>query len=205
MYCLRPALSLARLEYRAQEGRVRYRPVKGRPGEPAVIEWEAGEFLARFAQIIPPPRHHLVRYSGALGPRSQLRPLVTRAAREATSTEALLRGWSPGPMVLAAVAGALRSAAKVAGAAARSWAMVLKRVFEVDPLRCQGCGGRMELVAAILADRELERLLAHLELPTAFPVTKPARSPPLPFAPAECQLDVAVERWHDQGEPHPED
>jgi hypothetical protein len=203
-YCLRPALSLQRLEYRPQEGLVRYRPAKGRPGEPALLTWAPEEFLERFARIIPPPRRHLVRHSGALGPRSRLRALVTRAAREAVSAEALLRGWSPGPMLLAAVAGALRTAAKAAGAAARSWAATLRRVFEIDPLRCEGCGGRLEPVAAILADRELERLLAHLGLPTAFPITKPARSPPLPFAPAECQLDVAVESWHDRDEPHPE-
>ena len=36
-------------------------------------------------------------------------------------------------------------------------------------------------VAAILADRELERLLAYLDLPTELPKTAPARSPPFDF------------------------
>ena len=106
---------------------------QGQPGEPELLTWAPQEFLERFARIIPPPRHHLVRYSGALGPRSRLRPLVTRAAREAVPTEALLRGWRLGPRVLAAVGAALRSAARAAGAATRSWAATLRRVFEVDP------------------------------------------------------------------------
>ena len=63
----------------------------------------------------------------------------------------------------------------------------------------------MEPVSAILMDRELTRLPAHLGLPTAFPITKPARSPPTPFAREERQLDAAVESRHDRGEPHPED
>ena len=55
-YVLRPALSLKKLSYHPQEGVVRYRPSKGRPGLPQVLQWTPLEFLVRFAAIIPPPR-----------------------------------------------------------------------------------------------------------------------------------------------------
>ena len=66
-------------------------------------------------------------------------------------------------------------------AATRSWAACLSRVFEVEPLKCGKCSGELVPMAAILADRELERLLAYLELPTELPKTAPARSPPFNF------------------------
>jgi hypothetical protein len=204
-YCLRPALSIKRLDYSAAQGRVRYRPDKGRPGEPHVIEWPAEEFVERFARLVPPPRHHLVRYSGALGRRCRLRPLVTRAARERVAQELLASGEWPVAGAMAAILHVVGQAAKAASAAARSWAAVLRRVFEIDPLRCETCGDEMLPVAAILDDRELGRLLLHLGLPTAFPITKPARAPPLPFPSEECQIDAHLETWLDWGESHPKD
>ena len=56
-------------------------------------------------------------------------------------------------------------------------------------------------VAVIMNDRELVRLLEHLNLPTEFPRTKPARSKPLEIfdcGPPEddgCQLDPKVDLY----------
>ena len=67
-YCLRPAISLKRLHYLPDQDRVTYRPIKGRPGSPEILEWTPVEFLGRLSRIIAPPRLNLVRYAGALGP-----------------------------------------------------------------------------------------------------------------------------------------
>ena len=48
----------------------------------------------------------------------------------------------------------------------------MKKIFEVDPVRCEKCGGGMKLVAVILDDRELDRILAHQGWPTEFPKTR---------------------------------
>ena len=154
-------------------------PDKGRLGEPDVIEWPAEEFIERFARLVPPPRHHLVRYSGALGRRCRLRPLVTRAARERVGREALTSGEWPVAGAAAVILHVAGQLAKAATTAARSWATMLGRVFEIDPLLCVTCGDEMQPVAAILDDLELDRLLLSLGLPTTFPITKPARAPPL--------------------------
>ena len=61
-----------------------------------------------------------------------------------------------------------------------AWADLLKRVFEVDALRCPDCGERMRLIAAITEPDVAGRILECLALPP--------RAPPL-----------AEEKWIDQG------
>ena len=65
-----------------------------------------------------------------------------------------------------------REVRKAASAAKRAWAACLRKIFEVDPVRCEKCGGSMKLVAVILDDRELDRILAHEGWPTKFPKTR---------------------------------
>ncbi len=55
-------------------------------------------------------------------------------------------------------------------------------------------------VAAILADHELARLLAHLKLPTEFPKTAPGRAPcdhalPMPHGPPGSQLNPLADHY----------
>ncbi len=190
-YVLRPAVALKRLSYLPERALVRYRMRKGEPG---VLEWEAVEFMRRFASLIPPPRRHLIRYCGALGPRSKLRQAVAKAAREKVSFEELLAGKSWFGDLTLGVGRAIESAGRNVTASARSWAACLKRVFEIDPIFCQSCGLEMKPVAAIMADSELNRILAHLGLPGDFPKTKPARSPPQRLD-EQTQIDPRVELW----------
>ena len=48
----------------------------------------------------------------------------------------------------------------------QSWAMLIKRVYEVDPLSCPECGGQMEVVAFIEPPQAdvIERILRHCRL-----------------------------------------
>jgi hypothetical protein len=57
------------------------------------------------------------------------------------------------------------------------WADLLRRTFELDILACPGCGGRLRLVATIEQPAGIEKILAHLGLPTELPSPLPARSP----------------------------
>ena len=56
--------------------------------------------------------------------------------------------------------------------ARRRWAELLRRIFEVDPLRCSHCGHEMRIVAFITQPRVIDRILTHLRR-TA---TEPCRS-----------------------------
>lgn len=128
------------------------------------------------AALIPPARKHLVRYYGALGPRSSLRWAVSQVARQKAGAAELEAGYSV--TALGKIERAVRQAVRTS---ARAWAVCLKRIFEVSPLLCVKCGGVMVLTALIQDDRELDRILAHQGWPADFPTTSPARAPPAPL------------------------
>ena len=69
--------------------------------------------------------------------------------------------------------------------AARCWALLLARIYECLPLRCERCGQPMRIIAFVLDPSVIERVLGHIGEPTVPPVTAPARSPPQ----AEMEFD----------------
>ncbi len=48
------------------------------------------------------------------------------------------------------------------GGPRRSWARLLRRILEVDPLLCSRCGVAMRIVAVITDPAVLDRILGHL-------------------------------------------
>jgi hypothetical protein len=69
--------------------------------------------------------------------------------------------------------------------ASASFARCMKRVFEIDPLRCCKCGETMKVVAFVHSPSEIEKLARSLGRPTW-------RAPP-PFTPAGIRLDTSAE------------
>ncbi len=140
----------------------------------------------------------MVRYYGALGPCSPLRWAVNCAAKGKATSAELEAGYA-----VTLLGRAAREAGKAASAALKSWAACMRKVFEVDPVLCAKCGGEMKLVAVILDDGELDRILAHQGWPTEFPKTKPSRAPPArgPSADEEGPLDPRAEKWDGRDEP----
>jgi hypothetical protein len=105
--------------------------------------------------LIPPPRFHLLRSHGVLAPRAQLRSTVLpRSTRDI----ALGGGQTPRP----SPPEPQRPPASRAGRL--SWAALMRRVFEVDVLRCSRCGGRHRIVAVYPGGRRLRELLNRLGL-----------------------------------------
>ena len=54
--------------------------------------------------------------------------------------------------------------------ARKTWAMLIHRVYEVDPLLCPKCGSEMKIIAFIQARSEIIKILRHLGL---YPTRKP--------------------------------
>ena len=50
-----------------------------------------------------------------------------------------------------------------------SWARLLKRVFELDLEHCPNCGGELKIIAAILEQPVIEKILTHLGLQARAP------------------------------------
>ena len=45
----------------------------------------------------------------------------------------------------------------------RSWAQLIKRIYEVDPLVCPSCGSEMKVIAFITEHAVVDRILRHLK------------------------------------------
>ena len=121
-YMVRPILALDRLSFLEREGRVGYR--HGDDG--AELErMDYLELIARVTSHIPDKGQVMVRYYGlyANAHRGKVRkanrvPVVLGLIEEA-----------PPPL------------------ASKGWAEMIRKVYEVDPMICPRCGGRMRVVA----------------------------------------------------------
>ena len=85
------------------------------------------DFLAAFTQQIPAKGSHLIRYYGWYSNKS--RGMRKKAEAEAPDEPS--------------------SADAAATGSSQSWAMLIKRVYEVDPLCCPECGGQMQVESFI--------------------------------------------------------
>jgi hypothetical protein len=46
----------------------------------------------------------------------------------------------------------------------RGWAAMIRKVYEVDPLTCSQCGGRMKVIAFLTDFSVVDRIINHLKL-----------------------------------------
>ena len=114
------------------------------------------------AALVPTPRVNLTRYHGVFAPNHRLRERVTparRGRRDAAPAD------EPAP----------------ARHVAMTWAQRLKRVFKIDIVTCDHCGGAVKVIASIEDPAVIKQILEHLDR-RAEPATaafRPfARAPP---------------------------
>ena len=110
------------------------------------------EFLAEFTQHIPPKGAHLIRYYGWYSNKARG---MRRKAAEVVAAESSARS-SP----------AEAAPALPRSRASQTWAMLIKRVYEIDPLSCPECGGQMKVVAFLEPPQGdvIEKILKHCGL-----------------------------------------
>ena len=207
-YLARSPFSLGRLVRISESGQVVYRAQHDRPQrfpDPASEELAAGvsrnfqvfqplEFLAELFQHIPNKGEHLIRYYGHYS--NKARGMQARqAALSAAGSEDVGRASCP-PKCSALPAGggdqtqpasqqpqAGPSASPVPPAPSR-WAILIKRVYDAEPLLCPQCGATMRIISFIEArqDDVIRRILKHCGLWEEFPASRPP--PPLLPAPS---------------------
>ena len=105
------------------------------------------DFLAEFTQHIPVKRSHLIRYYGWYSNKS--RGMRRKAAGSIEESSDTVDAEEPSP-----------------SRSSQSWAMLIKHVYEVDPLSCPQCGGQMAVVTFIEPPQAdvAERILRHCSL-----------------------------------------
>lgn len=115
----------------------------------------------------------MLTYHGVLAPAARWR---SRAVPERVVSDLTLH-HAPAAVVATVPSDPPPPESPRSAQAKRSWAMLLKRVYELDALECEHCGGRMRVIAAIQPPSEVRKVLEHAGLPAAASRLKPARGP----------------------------
>jgi hypothetical protein len=72
------------------------------------------------------------------------------------------------------------------------WPSLLRRSFDVDVMKCPKCQGRLRVLAVITEREPVQRILAHLGVPTAAPPLARARDPADELDEAEPQGQLTL-------------
>lgn len=163
-YITRAPMRLDALEL-IEEDVVRVRtPPNPRSGE-TECRLDLLDWVHAVVSQLPDARQHVVRYFGAYSCRGHMAPRP-RPLTEPTMT-------APDANEDAAPSG---DPPRATPARRASWARLIQRIFEVDPLLC-GCGATMKIVSVITDARVIDRILRHLRAQAAT-ARGQARPPP---------------------------
>jgi hypothetical protein len=162
-YIIRPVLSLERLFFDETSGRVRYQHSRHGSREESM---DYLEFIARVTSHIPDKGQVMIRYYGLY---SNAHRGKMRKAGTQTSYPPIIED---GPDYVLS----------------KGWAEMIRKVYEIDPLLCPSCGGRMRIISFIDEPKTIDRIIRHLEL------TFEAERPPPPHHVQQELLMAAEEK-----------
>ncbi len=140
-YCARPAFASENLRWNGPW--LIYRLPKPCHTGKRFISLDPIEFIDKIAALTPPARRHRHHYHGAFASNSPLRPCVTKAAIE-----------NPPKQVPAQLQESAQKTSKVSF----TWAKLIARIYEVDPLLCP-CGKKMKIIKIVTDPREIWSIL----------------------------------------------
>jgi hypothetical protein len=121
------------------------------------IVYSPHELIEKLIPLIPPPRRHVVRYSGVISSHSSLRSQVVPVPVVPTPEE----DDKPSRPLSHYI----------------SWSQLLKRTFEIDTV-CQKSKAPLRLIALIKSEDIAKKILTAMHLPVDIPQLRPARPPP---------------------------
>jgi len=128
--------------------------------DPKTYEFTPLEFLARVTPHIPNKWEQTNRYYGAYSSR----------------TRSVLKKLSHTVDDLALIPCSVESRRR----ASKSWAALIKQVFEIDPLDCPKCSAPMRIVSFITNPSEITKLLKNLNIPPwTIPTPIKPNAPPI--------------------------
>ncbi len=168
-YILRPSFAASRLQYDPEQGRIEYRTAKGVSRTLDALDW-----IALVTSHIPDPGEQMSRYYGRYSNAS-------RGKRRQASTPASAKGASP-----AADSEEPSAAEQLSQQRRRSWARLLRKVYEIDPLECPQCGHALEIIAVIEQSSVIRKILQHLDR-----WEQPQRAPPPRLFPQKLESFLA--------------
>ncbi len=134
-------------------------------------------WLKLLLQHVPDRGEHLVRYYGWYSNRSR-----GDRKRSCRTTDEIETDAAGGP-------DSDTPESELTKAARSTWARLIKKVYEVDPLICPHCGGQMRFLAVIEEPPVIERILDQIGEWCPSP---PPRAPPAEQEwPKGCQIPLS--------------
>lgn len=138
-YIIRASFSQERMTYIPEESEVIYRSKDGKEEK----VFNALEWLAAMCSHVPNKGEQMVRYYGYYSN-------VSRGKRKKEDQDELI------PLILEPDGSSNEYR--------RNWARLIQKIYEVDPLTCPRCQGRMRIIAFIEDDEVIKKILKHLGL-----------------------------------------
>jgi len=166
-YIIRASFSQERLNYLSEASKVIYKSKNTNDTK----EFEAVDFIACLASHIPNKNEQMVRYLGYYSNASRGR----RKKQDTCESDFVIQdnGYTKD--------------------ANKSWAKLIKKVYEVDPLICPQCGGNMRIIAFIEDYRVVKKILDYLGIDEF----KRNRPPPKRLAVADLFNDYKCDDYID--------
>ena len=162
-YMLRAPFSLEKMSYDPVSGTVIYRSRMHKTLKRNFQIMSGADWLVQLCRHIPDRFEHLVRYAGWYSNRS-------RGKRRRTE---------PKPAEVATREIDVREATRVRS----TWARLIHKVYEVDPLECPKCKGPMRVIALIDDKTVIRKILTHLGLSVPQTAARKGPGPPAPDPP----------------------
>ncbi len=161
-YIIKHPVSLQKILYARSNGTIIYKTRYNEYFKENIKLFKAGDFIAELTQHIPPKHKHLIRYYGLYSSRSK---------GEAVKDGSLAKfGYKATPRKKPSQEPETETISNKASR--RSWARLIQKVYEVDPLICEKCGHEMKVIAVITNSHEVNKILECLKRNHAPPFDK---------------------------------
>jgi hypothetical protein len=168
-YIIRASFSQERMTYIPEESKVHYRSKDGKKEN----VFDALEWLAAMCSHVPNKGEQMVRYYGYYSN-------VSRGNRRKQNQEE----WIP----------CILESDESSKERRKSWARLIQKIYEVDPLTCPKCSGKMKVISVIEDQEVIKKILKHLGLWQVKPRPPPrnAKSQPLSSEPHIDYSDTQI-------------
>jgi hypothetical protein len=114
------------------------------------IQLDPIEFIDRIATLIPIPHRHRRHYFGAFAPNFLLRKQVVANAKRRPENF---------------IPPSLQNQAERVRKVSLEWAALIARIYEVNPLICSACGGKVRIIGFVTHRAEILRILCGIGWP----------------------------------------
>jgi len=163
-YIIRHPVSLNKIMYIKEKANVLYHTKYNDYWKENIKLLKAADFIAELTQHIPPKHKHLIRYYGLYSSRTK-----GKASKDGSLAKF---GYNATPENKPDHASDSEMETVSSKASKRSWARLIQKVYEVDPLICPKCGSEMKVIAIITDFQEVDKILNRLKRNHAPPFDK---------------------------------